>query len=101
MKFIDFDLNVTYKKTVKETFEYNGRSWRNYYKDLVRGSFLNEIDFEYEDIDRTCFVLYDGGEGIRLKNGTWIVICWRGSECRVWKETNTRTIRMLNKLYNA
>lgn len=78
--------NRTRKMSAKEFFDFNGGSWRSYYRDLVRGSFLNEVYFQFEEIEKSIAVLEEDGEILKLKNGDWVHVCWRGEQCRIWKE---------------
>lgn len=47
---------------------------------------LDYVWFERKDINDKVFVIDDGGDLILLKDGTLVNICWRGDQCRVWKE---------------
>lgn len=85
MKVIDEFNDEVYVGNVKEVFEFNGGNWKRYFNDVKKGSFVDKIDFEYEDIDRSIISIVDDGEEIHLKDGRWIEVCWRGEECRVWE----------------
>lgn len=89
MKVIDFCCcekeDMVYKVSEKEFFD--GGSFREYYENMVDGS-LDEIWFKFEDVDKKLFVFLDGGDVIRLKNGKYVNVCWRGSMCRVWEVDN-------------
>ena len=86
MKIIDMCIceedKKVYKKDARHFMEeWNG--WRGYYNALMWGS-LDEIWFRFEDIDRSVFIVEDGGDVIRLKSGEYVSVCWRGLHCRVW-----------------
>lgn len=84
------------KIKVKEFFgEFGCISWREYFECLEEGS-LDILSFNYEDIDRSVFVIDDGGELIRLKNGCYVNICWRGDCCRIWFECDDEKIEFMN-----
>lgn len=89
MKVIDFcyceEKDRVYKISEKEFFD--GGNYREYYENMVMGS-LDEIWFKFEDVDKNLFVILDGGDVIRLKNGKYVNVCWRGSMCRVWEMDN-------------
>ena len=72
---------------VSEKEFFDGGSFREYYENMVDGS-LDEIWFKFEDVDKKLFVCLDGGDVIRLKNGKYVNVCWRGSMCRVWELDN-------------
>lgn len=76
--------DAVYKVSAREFFkdaEYG--NWRGYYESLVEGSNDN-VEFEFDEIDRSLFVLDDGGDIIRLKDGRYYEVCWRFGECIVW-----------------
>ena len=89
MKVIDFCYcekeDMVYKISEEEFFD--GGSFREYYEEMVYGS-LDEIWFKFEDIDKGLFVILDGGDIIRLKNGKYVNVCWRGGMCRIWELDN-------------
>lgn len=85
MKVIDLCANEVVRMKMEDVFGYEGNCWKGFYRDLLVGS-LDEINFKYEDIDRSVFVLGDGGDLLRLKDGRYINVCWRGDMCRVWEE---------------
>lgn len=60
-------------------------SWEDYYEELCAGS-LDGVDFELEDIDESLFILDDGGEALKLKDGRYMNVCWRGNACHIWEE---------------
>lgn len=82
------------KVNVDEIFD----SWKEYYNEIVSGS-LDTIEFKYKDIDKSVFYVDDGGELIRLINGSYYNICWRCECCRVWIEDDDEMINYYNKLY--
>lgn len=84
-------------RSVKDTFIYEGRSWKGYYYKMLFGS-LDEINFKYEDIDRRYFIMEDGGELIVLKDGTILNVCWRGDMCRVWEEDDEEKISFIKRM---
>lgn len=100
MKVYDYCCDERFVISVKEFFEVNGcNNWKDYYELLDSCSlYENEVYFEYEDIDRKVFVIDGGGELIRLKNGDFVNICWRGDVCRVWKEDDIERIEFFNKM---
>ena len=86
MKIIDMCICEEGKKVYKEDarrFMEEWKGWRGYYNTLLWGS-VDEIWFMFEDIDRSVFIVEDGGEVIRLKSGEYVNVCWRGLRCRVW-----------------
>lgn len=85
MKVIDLCANEVVRMKMEDVFEYDGYCWKGFYNKLLDCS-LDRINFKYEDIDRNVFVLDDGGDLIRLKDGRYMNVCWRGDVCRVWKE---------------
>lgn len=89
MKIIDFcyceEKDRVYKVSEKEFFD--GGNYREYYENMVEGS-LDKIWFKFEEVDKNLFVILDGGDIIRLKNGKYVNVCWRGSKCRVWELDN-------------
>ena len=103
MKVLDMcvcdENNMVFKSSVREFFEeFECRSWRDYYNYLKECS-LDILSFNYEDIDRSVFVIDDGGELIRLKDGCYVEICWRGDCCRVWFEFDDEKVEFMdNKL---
>lgn len=98
MKVIDFcyceEKDRVCKMEEKEFFE--GGSFREYYKDMCRGS-LDKIWFKFKDVDVDVFVYLDGGDMIRLKNGEYVNVCWRGDMCRVWVEDDEEFLEELEK----
>lgn len=101
MKVIDFCYCEEKDKimNISEEEAFNGGSFGEYYEEMVDGS-LDEIWFKFEDVDRSLFVYLDGGDIIRLKNGTYVNVCWRGGMCRVWElddwelEADLNTMRL-------
>ena len=88
MKIIDLcccDRNeAVYNVNARQFFadtEYG--NWRGYYNSLVEGS-RDTIEFEFDEIDRRVFIIDDGGEIVRLRDGRYFEICWRFGECAIW-----------------
>lgn len=98
MKIIDLcyveEENVVSVKEEKEFFEEG--SFREYFRNMYRGS-LDKIWFKFKDVDVDIFVYLDGGDMIRLKNGEYINVCWRGDMCRVWVEDDEEFLEELEK----
>lgn len=69
----------------KELFEYEGKSWNRYIRNINDGN-LDGVYLQKKDVDTSVFIIADGGELIRLKDGTYLNVCWRGDCCRVWEE---------------
>lgn len=80
----------------KELFQYEGGSFLNYIRSVNNGNLDGEY-FNPEDVDRSVFIIDDGGELFRLKNGTYINVCWRGGQCRVWPEDDEELIAIYNE----
>lgn len=87
--------DMIYKEREDELFG----GWRNYICEIKLGS-IDDIDFVYEDVDKSVFIIEDGGELIRLKNGKYVNICWRFSMCRVWYEDDEDMIKFYNEKLN-
>ena len=98
MKVIDFcyveEKDRVCVKEEREFFEEG--SFRNYFRDMCRGS-LDKIWFSFKDVDVNVFVYLDGGDMIRLKNGEYVNVCWRGDMCRVWVEDDEEFLEELEK----
>lgn len=73
--------------------------WKEYYSNIKVGC-GKELDFVYKDIDKKVFIIDDGGELIRLKNGEYVNICWRGDMCAVWYEKDEDMIKFYNEKLN-
>lgn len=73
-----------------------GASFPEYIEDVNDGN-LDHEHFNIEDVDTSVFIIDDGGELFRLKNGTYINVCWRGSYCRVWPEDDQEMIDIYNE----
>lgn len=79
----------------KEMFEeYNGR-WDNYIRSVNNCNIDGEW-FVLSDVDKNVFILDDGGELFRLKDGYYVTVCWRGDCCRVWYEDDEERIKYFN-----
>ena len=89
MKVIDFCYCEEENRVceISEEEFFGGGNYREYYENMVEGS-LDEIWFKFEDVDNKLFVILDGGDIIRLNNGKYVNVCWRGSMCRVWELDN-------------
>lgn len=105
MKILDLCIcdenEMVYAKTEKEFFGYfecDG-DWKGYYKNLKAGS-LDKISFTLKDVYKDVFVVDDGGELIRLKDGSYMRICWRGCACRVWPEKDEEFTEYLDSMLN-
>ena len=72
-------------------------SWESYYEELEYGS-LDDIWFDLADIDQNVYILDDGGEMIRLKDGTFVNIVFRGDSCHIWEEDDDDKIEFINYL---
>lgn len=70
--------------------------WKDYYYEMEFGCLDRRVP-SYRNIDRSIYVVSDGGEFFRLKTGGWYNICWRCSTCHIWKEEDPEVIAMLNK----
>ncbi|MGN1229205.1 MAG: hypothetical protein ACI4T5_06060 [Prevotella sp.] len=95
MKVLDLnsvDLNVE----VWDEHELSEDGWVGYWNDMQDGC-LDDIEINYDDIDRTVYVAGDGGELFRLKDGTWMNICWRFGQCRIWVEEDPETLELLKE----
>lgn len=79
-----------------EYLEYTD-SWESYYEELLDGS-LDDVWFDLEDIDQNLFIIDDGGEMIRLKDGTLVNVCFRGDSCHVWEEDDDERIEYIDYL---
>lgn len=77
-------------------FEYSQpRSWSGYIADVNDGNLDGEY-FELQDVDKRVFIIDDGGELFRLKDGSYWNVCWRGDTCRVWEEDDPDRIAHFN-----
>lgn len=102
MKIIDLcccDRNdAVYSVNARKFFaDANYSNWRGYYNSLVEGS-RGRINFQYDDIDRSVFVIDDGGDIIRLKDARYFAVCWRFGECAVWEIDDVELEIDLNEL---
>lgn len=96
MKVYNESIEEVYKDNTKNVFEFNGGNWRRYFNDLVKGDFCDDIDFKFEDIDSSVIVLNDDGEVLRMKDGSYRNVCWRGEQCRVWR-SNKDDVQVYNE----
>ena len=99
MKVLDLtivgDDNV-YQASPADIFEYSDpSSWYGYIVDINVGN-LDGIHLTLGEIDRRVFVIDDGGELIRLRDGTYLNVCWRGKRCRVWEEDDPDRVAALD-----
>ena len=74
--------------------------WKSYYNEIKNG-YGYKLGFTYRDIDKKVFIIDDGGELIRLKNGKYVNICWRGDMCAVWYEDDEDMIKFYNEKLNV
>ena len=84
--------NRTRKMSTKEFFDFNGGSWRSYYRDLVRGSFLNEVYFKFEEIEKSIAVLEEDGEILKLKMETGSMFAGEGSSAESGKSRMRKSV---------
>ena len=103
MKITILDLCVcdedykTYTAPENEVFEYNEpHTWAGYISS-INASNLDGVYFPLSNIDKTIFIIDDGGELFRLKTGAYMNVCWRGSMCRVWVEDDEDRIKYFNE----
>ena len=68
--------------------------WVGYWNAMQYGC-LDDIEVNYDDIDRKVYVVSDGGELFRLKDGRWMNICWRGAACHIWEEDDPETLEII------
>lgn len=103
MKVLDMCMcdenKMVYRKSVDEMFggdwgEYG--DWKGYYRALREGN-CEELWFNFDEIDRRYFILDDGGEGIVLKDGRIVCICWRGGLCNIWEEDDEEQIEWIKE----
>lgn len=78
----------------EELYEISG--WEKYYDEMISGDFRHDKWFGFEDIDQNVFIMDDGGDLIRLKNGEYVNICWRSHSCRIWKEQDEEACKYYN-----
>ena len=62
---------------------------------------LDKLWFDYKDINQKVFVMDDGGDILLLKDGSLVNVCWRGDQCRVWKEDGRSSKARYIKSYYA
>lgn len=74
----------------------NISGWDLYIENLNNNN-LDGIIFKKADIKLNTFIIDDGGELIKLKNGQYWNICWRYHQCRIWLEEDEKQIKYLNK----
>jgi len=80
--------------------EHDEKGWALFIKKLNDGN-LDGYRLNKDKIDLTIYFIDDiSGEVIRLRNGIYLNVDWRGDVCRVWREESSRTIQMLNKYFN-
>ena len=72
-------------------------SWKDYYERLCIGS-LDGVWFDLDDIDQSLFIIDDGGEMIRLKDGSFVNIVFRGDQCRMFEEDDDEQIDYIQEL---
>ena len=72
-------------------------SWVDYYESLCIGS-LDGVWFDLDDIDQRLFIIDDGGEMIRLKDGSFVNIVFRGGQCRMFEEDDEERIDYIQEL---
>ena len=70
--------------------------WSSYIQELNKCN-LDGIKLSKSEVDLNVFVIDDGGELIRLRNGEYYNVCWRGSLCRVWREDDPKVVKTLNR----
>lgn len=91
------NLTIFLRQSQEIYFEYSSpRSWSGYLDSVNFGN-LDSMCFELSEIDKNVFIIDDGGELFRLKDGTYINVCWRGDTCRVWEEDNEERIKHFNE----
>lgn len=76
--------------------EYIG-NWKDYYDSIDYNS-MDDVWFDFNDIDQSLFIIDDGGEMIRLKDSTLVNIVFRGDSCRLWKEHDKEKIEYIDYL---
>lgn len=80
---------------VWDEYELGGEDgWVGYWNAMQDGC-LDDIEINYDDIDRKVCVVSDGGEFFRLKDGRWMNICWRGTYCHIWEEDDPETLEII------
>lgn len=84
--------NSVYNMTEDELFG----SFEDYIESVNKGN-LDGKYFDIGDVDTSVFIIDDGGELFRLKDGTYINVCWRGGQCRVWPEDDSDVITYYNE----
>lgn len=98
MKVIEYYGDNVYKDNAKNVFEYDGGSWRGFYNELEKTvMYLSDLDFKFEDLDRSMIVVMDDGYIMRLNNGEYRSVCFRCNSCRIWKVTNIDIINAINE----
>lgn len=100
MKQYLIDLCMVNEEDVVEEMDLNQIEEFNDYIDEVFACSLDPIDFDEFDIDKRFWILEDGGEAIRLKDGRYFETCFRGNMCRVWEADNEELIALLDKYVN-
>ena len=88
---VDENKNVHFSDE-KDLFEYENGKWEDYVAKLNSCN-LDNYKLKVDDVDKDVFIIDDGGELIRLKDGSYIEICWRMDLCRMWKENDEERIK--------
>ena len=100
MKILDlcsYEPDNIFEAKPRDMFEYSSPRSRSGYLDSVNSGNLDGMCFELSEIDKKVFIIDDGGELFRLKDGTYINVCLRGDVCRVWEEDNEERIKYFNE----
>lgn len=71
-------------------------SFEDYIESVNQGN-LDNKHFDIGEVDTSVFIIDDGGELFRLKDGTYINVCWRGGQCRIWPEDDADVIAYYNE----
>lgn len=79
---------------VWDEHELSEDGWVGYWNTMQDGC-LDDIEINYDDIDKKVYVASDGGELFRLKDGRWMNICWRGPSCHIWEEDDPDTLKII------
>lgn len=84
----------------KELFTYEGGNFKRYIEQVNMCNLDDEV-FDQDEIDKSVFVVDDGGELFRTKDGRYYEVCWRGDDCRVWQEDDKDRIAWFDSKLKA
>lgn len=85
LRTIEKDKKVDIFKNEKDFEDFTGFNFRTYYK-LLKKYCIDEIDFDYKDIDKTIFIIDDGCAYIRIVreyDNDYYAVFWRSDTCHI------------------